>query len=42
MTDARTAVLIPGFNEELTIARVVRKFREQVPAAAVYVFDNNS
>jgi glycosyltransferase involved in cell wall biosynthesis len=42
MTDVRTAVLIPCFNEELTIARVVRKFREQVPAAAVYVFDNNS
>lgn len=36
------AVLIPCYNEEITIADVVRQFREQLPHADVYVFDNNS
>src|SRR5262245_15648720 len=38
----RVAILIPCFNEELTITRVVREFREQLPEADIYVFDNNS
>ena len=41
-TDLRVAVLIPCYNEEVTIAGVVRKFREQLPTADIYVFDNNS
>jgi glycosyltransferase involved in cell wall biosynthesis len=36
------AILIPCYNEELTIADVVRKFRIELPAADIYVFDNNS
>lgn len=36
------AVLIPCYNEELTIAQVVREFRDQLPDAEIYVFDNNS
>jgi hypothetical protein len=36
------AVLIPCYNEEITIAEVVRKFREQLPDAEIYVCDNNS
>lgn len=36
------AVLIPCFNEELAIAQVVRAFREALPQALVYVFDNAS
>ena len=36
------AVLIPCYNEELTIARVVEDFRAQLPRASIYVFDNNS
>ena len=36
------AVLIPCYNEALTIADVVREFHEQLPEAAIYVFDNNS
>ncbi len=36
------AVLIPCYNEEITIAEVVRQFRDQLPAAEIYVFDNNS
>jgi glycosyltransferase involved in cell wall biosynthesis len=36
------AVLIPCFNEEATIAKVVKDFRAALPAATVFVFDNNS
>jgi glycosyltransferase involved in cell wall biosynthesis len=36
------AVLIPCYNEERTIARVVADFRKQLPHATIYVFDNNS
>jgi glycosyltransferase involved in cell wall biosynthesis len=36
------AVLIPCYNEELTVAEVVRDFRAQLPEADIYVFDNNS
>lgn len=39
---ARVALLIPCYNEELTVGRVVEEFREQLPGASVYVFDNNS
>ncbi|WP_067617385.1 glycosyltransferase [Alicyclobacillus acidiphilus] len=38
----RIAVLIPCYNEELTIGKVVRDFREQLPDADIYVYDNNS
>ena len=38
----RVAVLVPCYNEELTVGKVVRDFREQLPEATVYVFDNNS
>jgi len=36
------AVLIPCYNEELTIRAVVCSFRQQLPHAKIYVFDNNS
>ena len=36
------AILIPCYNEELTIGTVVRQFRAEMPSAHVYVFDNNS
>jgi glycosyltransferase involved in cell wall biosynthesis len=39
---ARVAVLIPCFNEAVAIGKVVADFRAALPAAAVYVFDNNS
>ena len=42
MTEPRIAVLIPCFNEEATIATVVRDFRASLPSAAIYVYDNNS
>ena len=36
------AVLIPCFNEARTIVSVVEAFRRVLPAATVYVYDNNS
>ena len=38
----RIAVLLPCFNEEPTIGKVVRDFRAALPEAAIYVYDNNS
>jgi glycosyltransferase involved in cell wall biosynthesis len=38
----RVAILIPCYNEEKTIAKVVSDFREQLPDADIYVYDNNS
>jgi glycosyltransferase involved in cell wall biosynthesis len=36
------AVIIPCYNEENTIATVVRDFRTSLPAARIFVYDNNS
>lgn len=36
------AVLLPCYNEEVTIGKVVRDFRAALPDAVVYVYDNNS
>ena len=38
----RIAVLIPCYNEEKTVAGVVRDFRARLPDADLYVYDNNS
>ncbi len=38
----KIAVLIPCYNEEKTIAKVVRDAREALPDAVIYVYDNNS
>jgi len=35
------AIAIPCYQEEKTIAQVVKDFKAQLPDAAVYVFDNN-
>ncbi len=36
------AVLVPCYNEEAAIAKVVRDFRAALPEAIIYVYDNNS
>lgn len=36
------AVLIPCYNEAVTVAAVVRGFRRALPEAVIYVYDNNS
>lgn len=38
----KIAILIPCYNEELTIAKVVADFKKQLPDALIYVYDNNS
>jgi len=38
----RLAVLIPCYNEEQAIAKVVKDFRAVLSEAAIYVYDNNS
>ena len=39
---SRVAVLVPCYNEAVTIAQVVRDFRKALPEAIIYVYDNNS
>ena len=41
MVRSRTVVLIPCYNEELTIENVIRDFKENMPEAEIYVYDNN-
>lgn len=41
-TRPRIAVLVPCYNEEAAVATVVADFREALPAAEIYVYDNNS
>lgn len=38
----RTAVLVPCYNEEASIAAVVKDFRAALPDATIYVYDNRS
>lgn len=38
----RTAILIPCYNEESTIGKVVRDFQTALPEAVIYVYNNNS
>jgi len=44
MTSAqpRIAVLVPCYNEEAAVATVVASFRSALPAAEIYIYDNNS
>ncbi|MCU0592737.1 MAG: glycosyltransferase [Desulfobacterales bacterium] len=38
----RLAVILPCYNEEAAITAVVHDFREALPEAVIYVYDNNS
>ena len=38
----KIAVLIPCYNESQTIAKVVHDYKEALPEAVIYVYDNNS
>lgn len=38
----KIAVLIPCYNEAKTVEKVVKDFREVLPEAVIYVYDNNS
>ena len=39
---SQVAVVVPCYNEELTVGRVIADFRDALPGAAVIVADNNS
>ena len=38
----KIAVLIPCYNEAITIGKVIRDFKQVLPEATIYVYDNNS
>lgn len=38
----KIAVLIPCYNEELTIKKVIKDFKRELPKSDIYVYDNNS
>ena len=38
----KIVLLIPCYNEELTIEKVVKDFKRELPEADIYVYDNNS
>lgn len=42
MTQPRIAVLIPCYNESVAIGQVIQDFRQALPQAPIYVYDNNS
>ena len=42
MGESSIAILIPCFNEAVTIGKVVDNFKKMMPHATIYVFDNNS
>ena len=39
---SKIAVLIPCYNEALTVAKVICDYRQALPEANIYVYDNNS
>lgn len=38
----KIAILLPCYNEALTIKKVVNDFQRELPHADIYVYDNNS
>ena len=38
----KVAVLIPCYNESLTVRKVVEDWKRVLPEAVIYVYDNNS
>jgi glycosyltransferase involved in cell wall biosynthesis len=42
LSEHKIVVLVPCFNEELTVGKTVEGFRQALPFATIYVYDNNS
>ena len=38
----KIAVLLPCYNECLTIEKVIERYKKALPDADIYVYDNNS
>lgn len=42
MDKKKVAILIPCYNEAITIAKVINDYKKAIPEADIYVYDNNS
>ena len=42
LSNQKIALIVPCYNEELTISQVIREFKKSIPNMVCYVFDNNS
>jgi cellulose synthase/poly-beta-1,6-N-acetylglucosamine synthase-like glycosyltransferase len=42
LDELRLAVLIPCYNEEVSVGATAEMFRNAIPSATIYVYDNNS
>lgn len=42
LADLRIAVILPCYNEEQAIVKVISEFQQALPEAVIHVFDNNS
>ena len=42
MENKKIAILIPCYNEEKTIKQVIKDYKQELPEAQIYVYDNNS
>ncbi|WP_182419989.1 glycosyltransferase family 2 protein [Bartonella sp. HY038] len=42
MFEKSIAIVIPCYNEEITVAKVIEDAKKYVPSATIYVYDNNS
>jgi glycosyltransferase involved in cell wall biosynthesis len=42
LADLRIAVILPCYNEEQAIVKVINEFQDALPEATIHVFDNNS
>ena len=42
MKNKKIAILIPCYNESVTIEKVIADYKKALPEAAIYVYDNNS
>lgn len=40
--NSKIAVIVPCYNEELAVAKVINDFKQYLPTAEIYIFDNNS
>lgn len=41
-SNKKIAVLLPCYNESLTVAKVIKDYKKAFPTADIYVYDNNS
>ena len=42
MKKKKIPVLIPCYNESLTVEKVIKDYKKALPEADIYVYDNNS